>query len=423
MILTIFLPVLAFAQNVRIVGKTNRPNTIVRLLAYDEMLTCWPTKLAENQSDKDGKFVFEATINEITPVEIAVGLDRVDLIIRPNGNYDIEIEVADHDSDASYFEQNPPTLYINSVDDGGFYAQYLAVEEYVNGFIYDNIYQIVDRRNLSLLDTLDNQLNRNFGEIKFKYTNDFVKYSKALVMMAVNTKKTISEFFDNQEVLYSQSAYMEVFQELFKNGINDTDFLSRNPQLAELISMNNIRKAFFSNACDKKYALKAIEDIKKSTKYQKNRVVATNMANLINDMTYDSEAPQFSLKDKNGKIVQLSDYHNNMVLLQFVDKISPLSDHEFEVLNGLQKQWNDTIKVITIATKEVFQNYVQIFENQGYKWPLLNLSDDILLLERYHVVMCPAYVILKRKGRVGMAPAPSPDHNLDIQVRRISRYL
>ena len=139
-------------------------------------------------------------------------------------------------------------------------------------------------------------------------------------------------------------------------------------------------------------------------------------------MTYDSEAPDFNLKDNLGKVVQLSDYQDDMVLLQFVDRYSPLNEHEFSVLNELQKQWNDTIQVLTIATKETFDEYVQLFEKQGYKWPVLNLNFNILLLEKYHIVMFPSYVILKRNNRVGMAPAPAPDHNLENHVRRISRY-
>ena len=121
-------------------------------------------------------------------------------------------------------------------------------------------------------------------------------------------------------------------------------------------------------------------------------------------------------------MVQLSDYQDDMVLLQFVDRYSPLNEHEFSVLNELQKQWNDTIQVLTIATKETFDDYVQLFEKQGYKWQLLNLDFNIVLLEKYHIVMFPSYVILKKNGRIGMAPAPAPDHNLENHVRRISRY-
>lgn len=421
-VLVLLMPFFALSQNVKIVGTTNRPNTLVRLMSCTDKLTYFETQLAETQSDKDGKFAFETTINEITPVDIVVGLDHVDMIVCPNGNYDIEIEVNDRAEDKSFFEKEPPEMYINSIDDGGFYAQYLAVAEIVDYFLYDNAYDIIQKRNLKLLDELDNQINTSVGEIKYKFISDFVKYRKASVIMAVNQQKVLKEYFDNQEVLYSQYAYMDVFQEVFKTVTPDADFLSRNKQLAELINLNNVRKCFFSNACDKKYALKTVNDIKKSSKYVKNQEVADHIIAQINDLTYDSKAPDFNLKDNLGKVVQLSDYQDDMVLLQFVDRYSPLNEHEFSVLNELQKQWNDTIQVLTIATKETFDDYVQLFEKQGYKWPVLNLNFNILLLEKYHIVMFPSYVILKKNGRVGMAPAPAPDHNLENHVRRISRY-
>ena len=421
-VLVLLMPFFALSQNVKIVGTTNRPNTLVRLMSCTDKLTYFETQLAETQSDKDGKFAFETTINEITPVDIVVGLDHVDMIVCPNGNYDIEIEVNDRAEDKSFFEKEPPEMYINTIDDGGFYAQYLAVADIVDYFLYDNAYDIIQKRNLKLLDELDNQINTSVGEIKYKFISDFVKYRKASVIMAVNQQKVLKEYFDNQEVLYSQYAYMDVFQEVFKTVTPDADFLSRNKQLAELINLNNVRKCFFSNACDKKYALKTVNDIKKSSKYVKNQEVADHIIAQINDLTYDSEAPDFNLKDNLGKVVQLSDYQDDMVLLQFVDRYSPLNEHEFSVLNELQKQWNDTIQVLTIATKETFDDYVQLFEKQGYKWPVLNLNFNILLLEKYHIVMFPSYVILKKNGRVGMAPAPAPDHNLENHVRRISRY-
>ena len=422
LILVLLCPVFMLGQNVSIVGKTNVPDALIRLLTYDELLTCEQTKVAETWSDKDGKFALQAEIKEITPAQIAVNLERVDIILSPNGKYDFEIIIPEK-QEGSYFEKEQPYLGINKIDDGGLYSQYIAVQSYIDDYLNQYFNIIYRNKKTSLLDTLDNQLAKNIGNIENAYIKDCIKYRKASVLMSVNTKLTIAEYFDNQKVLYLQPDYMYVFQELFKNDIKDADFLSRNPQLAELISMNNVRKAFFSNAMDKKAALKVLDDIKKSSKYQENKVVATNMAKLVNDLTYDSEAPAFSLEDKDGKTVQLSDYQDDMVLLQFVDRVSPLTDHEFEVLNSLQKQWNDTIKVVTIATKESFDKYVQIFEKQGYKWQLLNLNFNILLLEDYHIKTYPAYVILKRKNRIGMAPAPSPDHNLEIQVRRINRYL
>lgn len=422
LILAIICPILMFGQNVSIVGKTNIPNALVRLLTYDEMLTCEQTKVAETQSDKEGKFKLETNLKEITPAQIAINLDRADIILKPNGKYNLEIVIPEK-GEGSYFEKEQPILKINSIDDGDFYSQYIATQSFIDDFLYENFNKIYRGRKMSLLDTLDNQLVANVGKINNDYIQNFVKYRKAAVLMTANPTKTKSEYFDNQEVLYSLGAYMDVLAELFKTNVSNDDFLSRNWQIGELVEMMNLRKSYYANPQNKSQILSSLEKIENSSKYQKNKLVAKNLAKQIEELSYDSQAPRFSLKDKNGKSLQLTDYENNMVLLQFVDKYSPLNEHEFATLNDLQKQWGDTIRVVTIATKETFDDYVQLFEKQGFKWQLLDLGDDMLLLENYHIKTYPAYVILKRKNRIGMAPAPSPEQYLDYHVRRISKYL
>ena len=422
LVVALLCPIFLLGQNVSIVGKTNIPNALVRLLTYDEMLTCEQTKVAETQSDKEGKFTLKTDINEITPAQIAINLERVDIILKPNGKYDFEIIIPEK-NDGSFFEKEQPVLKINTIDDGGFYSQYIAAQSFIDNFLYENFDKIYRNRKTSLLDTLDNQIVKNIGKVENDYIKDFIKYRKASVMMTVNAKKTLTDYFDNQKVLYSQAAYMEVLAELLKSPGRNDDFLSHNPQLAEIFEMMNLQKAYYANPQNKNQILNSLDKIEKSSKYQKNKLIAKNVAKQIEELSIDSEAPQFSLKDKNGKTVQLADYQYDMVLLQFVDSYSKLNEHEFVTLNDLQRQWNDTIQVVTIATKDSFDDYLQLFEKQGYKWQLLNLGDNILLLEDYHVRTFPAYIILKTKNRIGMAPAPSPDRFLDKHVRRISKYL
>ncbi len=422
MLVAILLPLFSFGQNVFISGKVNRPNALVRLLAYDEMFTCHQTQLNETRADKDGVFSLNATFDETTPIQIAIDLERVDMIVPPGSKYNIEIVILEQ-NDVSFFEREHPTLKINSADDNGFYAQYVAAEAIVSDFLYEKFDEIYRYRRLYLLDTLDNQIVRTLGEIKSEYTIDHIKCRKAAVVMAVSTKRAMVEYFDNQDVKYSQMAYMDVFRELFKTEVKDGDFLSANPQLAELIAMNGQQKRYYANPSAKQSVLNYLEDIQKTSKYKKNRLIAANLATQIAELSYDSPAPEFSLKDKNGKNIKLSDYQDDILLLQFVDRISPLTDHEFGTLNNLQRNMADTLKVVTVATSDSFDGFVDYFDKHDFKWQILNLGDDILLLENYHVLTFPTYVLLKRKGRVGMAPAPSPDHHLDIHVRRISKHL
>ena len=106
-----------------------------------------------------------------------------------------------------------------------------------------------------------------------------------------------------------------------------------------------------------------------------------------------------------------------MVLLQFVDGNSRTVEHQFETMADLHHQWQDSVQLITVSTKDQLVNHRRRFEEHHYDWPLLNLGNDILLLERYEVRTFPEYFIILPGTKIGLAPAPSPDQTLKEHVR------
>jgi peroxiredoxin len=130
-------------------------------------------------------------------------------------------------------------------------------------------------------------------------------------------------------------------------------------------------------------------------------------------------APDFTLTDSNGNDVSLSDYKEGLVLLQFVDGQSPVSEHQFTELRSLHNQWQDTIQILTIATHNKMTFFKQQFEEKRQDWPLLDLGDNILLLEAYNVRTFPEYILIKRNNKIGEAPAPSPERYLGERVTKM----
>jgi hypothetical protein len=123
-----------------------------------------------------------------------------------------------------------------------------------------------------------------------------------------------------------------------------------------------------------------------------------------------------------GSRPKLADFKENMLLVQFVNKVSAMTDYQFELLKDFSNQWQDTIQIVTIATKESFDDFEKLFEEKNYKWKLLNLENEILLLEKYQIKTYPDYVIIGTNGKIGMSPAPSPEQYLDFHVRRLYKY-
>ena len=132
-----------------------------------------------------------------------------------------------------------------------------------------------------------------------------------------------------------------------------------------------------------------------------------------------ASAVDFELRDMAGNTVQLSQYKDKVVVLQFVEGTSRTVEHQFEVLADLHRQWQDRVQLITITTKDQLASHRKRFEEHRYDWPLLNLGNDILLLEQYEIKTFPEYFIINKGTKIGLAPAPSPDQTLDEYVRGI----
>ena len=451
LILLFLISNIAVSQNVKIDGRVNEPNALVRLLIYNDMLTYEQTLVYETKSDNDGNFLIEADVEDVVMAQIAVNLERVDLLIKPDASYELEIVIPEQKNDVSYFERESPTLKIININDDELYTQYHVSNMIIDDFLYENFNQIYRNRRLSLLDSLELVIKRNIPQIKSDFVKDNIRYRKAAIQMVVNNdngKKVINQYFNKQDVQYSNPAYMNLFHEIFANYLasrqfgasdlrymlyQDYDrfmsylkekdvFLAENQNLAELIVAYNLKRMYYELQDDRKVILEKLKSIGQNTKNQKNKDIVNDILKQIDRLSFNSEAPDFSLNDRNGNLVKLADFKENMLLVQFVNKVSAMTDYQFELLKDFSNQWQDTIQIVTIATKESFDDFEKLFEEKNYKWKLLNLENEILLLEKYRIKTYPDYVIIGTNGKIGMSPAPSPEQYLDFHVRRLYKY-
>lgn len=451
LVLLFLISNIAVSQNVKIDGKVNEPNALVRLLIYNDMLTYEQTLVYETKSDNDGNFLIEADVEDVVMAQIAVNLERVDLLIKPDASYELEIVIPEQKNDVSYFERESPTLKIININDDELYTQYHVSNMIIDDFLYENFNQIYRNRRLSLLDSLELVIKRNIPQIKSDFVKDNIRYRKAAIQMVVNNdngKKVINQYFNKQDVQYSNPAYMNLFHEIFANYLasrqfgasdlrymlyQDYDrfmsylkekdvFLAENQNLAELIVAYNLKRMYYELQDDRKVILEKLKSIGQNTKNQKNKDIVNDILKQIDRLSFNSEAPDFSLNDRNGNLVKLADFKENMLLVQFVNKVSAMTDYQFELLKDFSNQWQDTIQIVTIATKESFDDFEKLFEEKNYKWKLLNLENEILLLEKYRIKTYPDYVIIGTNGKIGMSPAPSPEQYLDFHVRRLYKY-
>ena len=449
-IITLFLSLcflVANAQNVTITGRSNKTNTLIRLFAYEDLINETGILLDQGKTDDKGHFILEGSIKQILPSRIYVGLEYVDLILTPNANYDIEIIVPEQQDNVSFFEKELPTIRVKRATDQGLYRQIILSEEIINSYLIEHFNQIYRGRQLRYLDSIQSTIDREIPNIKSDYVTNHIRYKTAAVRLGISTdggKRIIKDYYDGQPVLYTQSAYVDLFKELFDGYFNGTTFdghllneafmegpaafnkyldtdplMANNPQMAELITIYNLQKLCYGDRNTSRLAKDHLSHIKAQTKYSEHKGIISDFFTKLERLAPGTPAPSFTLKDRNGNDVSLSDYEDGLVLLQFVDGMSPVSEHQFSELRRLHKQWRDTIQILTIAPHDKMDFFKQQFDEKRQDWPLLDLGDNILLLEAYNVRTFPEYILIRRDTKIGQAPAPSPERYLEERVRNL----
>ena len=433
------------AQSVTITGRSNKTNTLMRLFVYEDLVNETGILLDQNQTDAQGHFILEGSVKQILPARIYVGLEYVDLILSPNATYDIEIIVPEQEENVSYFEKETPTIRVKRASDKGIYRQIVYSEEIINGYMMEHFNQIYRGRQMRYIDSIQNAISREVPDIKSEYVKNYNRYKIAAIRLGISAdggKKIIKDYFDGQPVLYTQSAYIDLFKELFGGYFNsaaydshllndafmegpaafkkylDTDpLMANNPRLAELITIYNLQKLCYGDRNTSRLAKDHLNYIKSQTKYFEHKAIIGDFFEKFNRLAAGTDAPVFTLKDGNGNVVSLSDFKDSLVLLQFVDGYSAVSEYQFAELRSLHHQWQDTVQILTIATHEKLDFFKKQFAEKRQDWPLLDLGDNILLLEAYNVRTFPEYILIKRDNKIGEAPAPSPKRYLDERVR------
>ena len=436
------------AQNITITGQTNRANELIRLFIYKDLINEHGEQLSECQSDAKGNFILSGKLNQALSARIFVGLESVDMVLTPTATYNIEIIVPEQQDDVSYFDKEMPTIRVMHATDKGLYRQIIISDDITNGYLINHINQIYRGRQVRYIDSIQATINRELPEIESDYVKNYNLYRQASIHLAISAdggKKIVNDYFDGKPVLYTNTAYIDLFKELFSNQFNksiydiheldeaffngpkalkdylNTDpFMARNPRLAELITIYNLQGLCNADSETRRFAKAHLEQIKANTQYAEHKTIIADFFADLNRLAPGTPAPDFNLKDSQGNIVKLSDFRNGLVLLQFMEGFSPVSERQMTELNGLHAQLRDSVQVITVATRDKMDFYKKQFADKGYDWPLLDLGNNILLLEAYNVKTFPEYILIGKGNKVAAAPAPTPDRgDLRERVRNV----
>jgi len=125
---------------------------------------------------------------------------------------------------------------------------------------------------------------------------------------------------------------------------------------------------------------------------------ADGISPLNSDKIINAKAPDFALKDINGKTVSLSALKGKVVLLNFFATWCPPCKAEIPALNKLQRALNPRgLEVIAVSTDRSVNDIKSFLEKNRVDFPIL-FDADRNVAKKYRVFSMPTTFLINRNG-------------------------
>lgn len=439
---------LSFAQKVKISGQSNYGGTLIRLIVQDDLISFHESTIAISMSDDEGRFSFEAPLDRVRNASIAFGIDRGELFIMPGKRYELFVSAREPEEPESFFEKEPLHIEVISTDDRGFMKQIHEINLVYNTFLLQYFNVLYRGIRHDLIDSLKTELSLRIVEPAHDYVNEYITYKLAALELASRNRSPqfiIENYFINKEVLYDNIEYMSLAKELYSgflrtmrsvsqadlqqiinsgyqalDSLMKTDLqLRHDSRFRDLVTMLNLHDLFVSRLFEPASIERVLSYIAEKSLYSEHRAIAANLIKQSKILAFGTPAPLFKLDSSIGEPVDLRDLKDKPVVISFITKDCIICENAMLDLESIWQRYQDRYYFVTLSTADSFDEVSLFFDNNGLSWPLLNISQHILLLEHYQVRTFPEFVILLPGNAVGMIPAPGPDRHLEYHMNRL----
>ncbi|MDP3444133.1 MAG: redoxin domain-containing protein, partial [Ignavibacteria bacterium] len=379
-------------------------------------------------------------------VQIAIGLHRAEFLLKPGSTYVVELSVQ-HYEYTSYYDAEALEIKVLESTDGGLSIQANDVNFKYNAFVMKHFNDLYRFQRVALFDTLQNLVNASISNPADPYITSYAAYKLAsldAVLRKLTAQQMYDRYFKDKPALYSNPEYIGLLKETFEGYISDNkrftfeglvismldgkksfdDYISVDPILQkdqrfrELLELFYFKNNYYNASIPSGLIIQMLQDFSKSANFAEHRTIAANILAKHQQLAYNTLAPQFNLADGQGKRYSLSDF-NQLLLISFVRKDCKVCELRLLELKNIYELYKLDYQFVTIVDKEAFPYYQRLFRQNKIDWPLLNLGENIELLEAYQVKAFPELILLLPGGKIGMAPAPPVDQNLEYHMNRL----
>jgi hypothetical protein len=405
--------------------------------------------IAEAVANEKGELKVDLNVATTIPVYSEFGIYKVWFVADPGVSYDLILPPkADNTSTNPYFRpklvhlafKNSPAESTNLLIDD-FNRQYGAE-------MSSNMNQIFYRRSLETADTVVLRLQSKFPVTQNKYFEDFKTYKYAMIKyMALIQDPTpvIKEYFVGKPILYHHPEYSELFDKLFTkylqyatqqvDGQKTSVMLNSgsyeqliewltvdvkfDKPLAEAVILKGVKPLFYSKRFNTVGLFNLLQKITDTSSLAIHKVTANKIFNELARTMYGAMAPELSLLDIKGNMVNWEDFQGKYVYLCFTRSDNEKFLPHKELMKGFWETYHENLALVVILEDDEIEKNAAMLEANGFEWTVLRGMTRRDIYDSFNVRIMPTYFLIDPQGRMAGSQAPWPDENFEMQFANI----
>lgn len=320
----------------------------------------------------------------------------------------------------------------------------LQIQQFEQSYLtLENKYfnQIFVNQSRSLVDTIKNELNKEFPDTGSEFLEMHKLFRKGNLEFALHQGKSagfMETYFTKIKPGYNLAAYKTLFNQVFlnyfsvltissqgaevKQMINTSklqqldDFFQKqlhfNKELAHLVLLKSLKDGYYSNQYSKASILKMLDQVKNLGWSKFEQQTAKLISTKLTYLASGTNPPAIVLKNMNGQRINFADYRNSYIYLHFTDPQSPICMQHLDALKLIASHYKEKVTIINvISDTKTFRN------EKGWAGIFTTTSSDPE--ETYKVKTFPTSYLIGKDGKLLLSPAPNPIDGLDRQLGQI----
>ncbi len=428
-------------------------NTI-SLCRYKEMITWSEDLLAETEINDTGSFEMKIQVDETTFIFTHLGIYKAFLYVEPGKTYELVLppyrEKTPADLLNPYFEERLLQLGIANIDENDINILIRMFNDTYEPYYNKHVVEAVEGKDFSRLDEDISRIDAHFSNHSNEYFRQYRQYKYAYLRYLSLQHKvtTVAEMLlAGKPILYHNPAYMELFNQVFKNyflyhgrtdegkkiyqDINqDKDYhellatLKRNTlfsdnALLELVILKCLYDEFYNDRFSRSGILAVLDSLMLNTKIEMHQITGNTIRNKITRLLSGYPPPFFSLYDLDSNLLSLDHFKGKYLYLNFCSCSSYSCLKEFEALQGIYARHNARLEIVTIAVDEYNESMHSYLKEKKYNWKFLYYSNQPQVLKDYDIRAFPTYFLIDPGGRLILSPAPAPEENFESRLYEV----